>query len=437
MFLPAGTQPGQIIVWYLPTKEPGIAFTTPENIIYVMAYKKGNIFACDNLIGNIQKFQQKHDQKEREVFLLKAIYHIKKRIKIYTRVMKLIKYIFIGFFILVVNHSGLSQYIDCDSTLIEAQKLFNQGMIEKIEEVLKPCFERGFTHNQRAVAYKLIIFVSLLNGDQAKAESTMLTFLHENPKYEIMPDDPVEFVYLFESFKTKSVFSVGFTIGPNFTNPSVKKSVTSGDANNTESSNKSGTGFQAGLAAYRHISQHLFLNIECYYNFNTYQFTDKFKKLGSFEENPDYDIVTYKEKISRIDVPLSLGFETQSRVITYYFTIGGSYSYLFKAYGKPSKEFQYNSEVVNGATKSVLSSRNQHLFFANAGFGTRIKMHHRSLSVDAKVNLGMNPIVIEKNVTDNTLIPDFQYIDDVYRVNTVSLSLGYFFSFYRTQKKQP
>ncbi|NJK85472.1 MAG: PorT family protein [Bacteroidales bacterium] len=201
--------------------------------------------------------------------------------------------------------------------MIEAQKLFKQGIIDEIDDVLQPCINRGFTHNQRSEAYKLIIYVSLLNGDQAKAESTMLSFLKENPKYEIMPDDPVEFVYFFEMYKSKSVFSVGFMSGPNFTNPSVKKSITSGDMNNTESSNQSGPGFHAGIAANRYISPHLFINLECNYIFNSYQFTDKYKKLGNFEVNPLYDIVVYKEKINRIEIPLSAGYETESRILRF------------------------------------------------------------------------------------------------------------------------
>lgn len=348
--------------------------------------------------------------------------------------MKYLKLILFPWFLsLLINFDILSQDVDCKSSLEEAQKLFNQGMIDQIEKVLKPCIEKGFNKSERTEAYKLIIIASLLDGDQAKAENNMFAFLRENPEYEVLPSDPVEFVYLFETYRTKSFFSIGFIIGPNFSDPRIIESYSAGDLNNTISSNKIGAGYHVGLSANRLISKHMFLNLDLIYHFNTYQFRDKYKKLGDYGA-PDYDIVTYKEELNRIELPLSFGFQFQTSSVNYYFKAGAGYSYLLNANGTPSKELEYNSEVINGATKSVKEFRNSHLFSGHAGIGIQVKIPHGYLLLDGKLNIGLNSLVNMKDQPNDIFLPDFLYLDDDFSLNSLSFSVGYFFSFYQAKK---
>ena len=110
---------------------------------------------------------------------------------------------------------------DCATKIQEAQKYYDQGMIDEIPKMLAPCMADGFTRTQKIEAYKLIILSYLFDDNQFEAEKTMLEFLKKYPEYEIMPNDPVEFVYLFESYRTTSVFSFGITAGFNFTDPRI------------------------------------------------------------------------------------------------------------------------------------------------------------------------------------------------------------------------
>jgi len=114
---------------------------------------------------------------------------------------------------------SLSAQEDCLKSFQTARQLYDQGMIDDIHEILAPCIESGFTRTQKIEAYKLIILAYLFDDNQYAAERNMLEFLKKYPEYEVMPNDPVEFVYLFESYKTKAIFSMGVTFGPNLANP--------------------------------------------------------------------------------------------------------------------------------------------------------------------------------------------------------------------------
>ena len=122
---------------------------------------------------------------------------------------------------------------NCTNTLQEARNYYEQGLVEKIPQLLAPCLEEGFSRAQKIEAYKLIILAHLFNYDQIEAETTMEEFLRKFPEYEIMPDDPVEFVYLFESYRTTSVFSVGITAGANITDPRIIEPFTAMDLTHT------------------------------------------------------------------------------------------------------------------------------------------------------------------------------------------------------------
>jgi hypothetical protein len=348
--------------------------------------------------------------------------------------MQFFKTIFLFFLLTSINFSLFSQDDNCVSSLQKAQKLFNQGMIDEIDEILKPCIENGFTRNQRVEAYKLIILASLLDGDQVQAENTMIDFLKRNPEYEIMPNDPVEFVYLFESFRTLSVFSIGIKIGTNASNPVILEPWSSGDLNSTSLSKKPAMGYQVGLSVNRYIARKIFLNVEANYFSNSYKFIHQHEKLGIFS-GVAYETNTFKETIRRYDFPLSVGYEIESYNFNYFIRTGFSYSILTKVSGTPMQEL-FDSEIRNGATTSLVDFRNRQLFLYHVGAGVKHKIPRGFLAADIRFHTGLNKLNIPEKRMDNHYPPDYKYIDSDFTLNSLTISLGYYFSVYQPKKNQ-
>ena len=57
---------------------------------------------------------------------------------------------------------------DCLRSFQNARRLFDQGMIGEIPEMLAPCIESGFTRTQKIEAYKLIILALMMISMQQK-----------------------------------------------------------------------------------------------------------------------------------------------------------------------------------------------------------------------------------------------------------------------------
>ena len=353
------------------------------------------------------------------------------------RFMRNIKTVLIVGFWFVPFIYSLGQSDECTASLQKAQKLYNQGMIEDIASILRPCIENGFTRNQRNEAYKLIILASLLDGNQQLAENTMIEFLKKNPEYEVMPNDPVEFVYLFESYRTLSVFSIGLKFGANLSDPMIIEPYSAGDLNTTVLSDKLGVGYQAGIAANRYVAKHLFINLEFNYCMNSYKFTEKYNKF-SLPEDPVSEVFTFKETVNRVDIPLSIGYEFESKLFNYFIRIGGSYSWLFTAHGNPEGRYNYSygQNIQTGVEVPLESFREKSLYFCHAGLGIKYKVPRGYLVADFRYNFGLNNIVLpEKRFETGELLPGYYHIDDDFSITNFAMSFGYYFSFYQPRKK--
>jgi hypothetical protein len=325
---------------------------------------------------------------------------------------------------------------DCLKSFQTARQLYEDGMIDEIPQILAPCIESGFTRTQKIEAYKLIILAYLFDDNQYAAERKMLEFLKKYPEYEIMPSDPVEFIYLFESFKTKAIFSTGITFGPNLANPRIIEPYNAGDVTYNKSSNTSGPGFQVGFNISRYITDKLFLNIGINYTINQYSFQDNVNYYYNTDEL-QFAEITFRENISIIDIPVTLAYEISSRNVKYYLSTGVSAGKINKATGIPTRVYDINSPPITGADIPMTDFRKNSTFFYIIGAGFKYKVPRGYLMSDISLNIGLNNIINDQNRYKSTeLWSKYFYIDDDYSINYLTLTVGYYFSIYKPKKQR-
>ena len=320
---------------------------------------------------------------------------------------------------------------DCVTKIQEAQKYYDQGMIDEIPSMLAPCMADGFTRTQKIEAYKLIIMSYLFDDNQFEAEKTMLEFLKKYPEYEIMPNDPVEFVYLFESYRTASVFSFGITGGFNLADPRIIEPFSTFDLKHAENTNTFKPGFQVGFGVERYLKRKLLMNVELYLAMDHYEFKDKTNYKQETKE------VTYNEKLYQIELPLTLSYEFTINKIHYVARAGFSAAKISLAKGQPSRKFSQDIQAITGANQDITAYRRQMLYSGIIGAGIRYKVPRGVVSLDLRAKIGFNNIVVRGKRWDNQVLYDrYYYLDDDFSLNTLSLSASYYFSFYSPHKQR-
>lgn len=338
--------------------------------------------------------------------------------------------------VLLVAVPGILQaQTDCGTKIQEAQKLYDQGMIEEIPQMLAPCMENGFTRVQKIEAYKLIILSYLFDDNQFEAEKTMVEFLKKFPEYEIMPNDPVEFVYLFESYRTTSVFSFGLTAGFNLTDPRIIEPFSVFDMNSATLSNNMRAGFQVGVGMGRYLSKKMLLNVEFLFSENQYSFTDELR-VPLAGGNDGINSVVYKEKLYKLELPLTLSYEINARKVHYFVRTGVSLATLTGVTGAATRKYSEEAQPITGEMTDMSDYRTKMLYSAIVGTGIRYKVPRGVLTLDLRANLGLNNLVKpEERYRNQQMITRSYYLDDDFSLTSFSLSAGYYFSFYKPKKQ--
>jgi len=262
----------------------------------------------------------------------------------------------------------------------------------------------------------------------------MLEFLKKFPEYEIMPNDPVEFVYLFESYRTTSVFSFGFTGGFNLSDPRIMVPYSVFDMSNVSLKNSMRTGFQMGIGLGRYISRKMFFNLEFSFAENRYSFTDKI--IVPLPGNDGINSVSYSERLYKAEIPLSIAYEFNAKKVHYFIRTGFSVARITGVSGVASRKYAEEMPAITGETMDMQDYRNSMLYGAVIGSGIRYKVPRGVITVEFRANIGLNNMVIPENRFNlQQQIFKSYYMDDDFSLNVFSLSAGYYFSFYRPKKQ--
>ena len=322
----------------------------------------------------------------------------------------------------------------CLNTLREAKDLYEQGLIDEIPGLLSSCMESGFTRAQRIEAYKLIILAYLFDDDQFAAEKMMDEFLKKFPEYEVMPNDPVEFVYLLESYKTSSFYSINLTFGPTFTNPAIIEQYSVLDAANTDYSNKTGTGFHVGLGISRNLFKSVNGNIGVFYSTYHYSFLEETVTELKDESYSFADIVA-KEEISRIDVPLSFTFVLGRGNLHYTARIGFQVGYVLNAGLSVNRSQSAFDNDISNPDIDLTDYRKSLDYAAVLGAGLEYKIPRGFLVLDLRYRAGLTNVNLGEGRFDNpSHYSRYFHLDDDFRLDYLSIAVGYHFSIYQSKK---
>ena len=342
--------------------------------------------------------------------------------------LKIISFIFL----ILSSFISFSQEDECAFKLREAEKLYQQGLIEEIPELIGNCLESGFNKEDKLQAYKLLILTYLFEDEVQSAENAMFEFIKKYPEYEIVPTDPVDFVYLYESYKAVPIVSFGATLGGSYSIATVKEPWGTNNLNGALGSyNHSGMGLQFGLKFNVFIHDKIEFNSEILYTQNKFEFYDE-NFLGIYTQSFD-------EMQIRLDIPLTFtyDFDLHKKIKT--FVRGGlCMGILMDDYVLASNTYNDNSlEPLTGVDFKVNDQRKTLNYWAVTGTGIKYKIARGYLIYDIQYHLGLSNQVIPENRFSNAdELFYYKYVSNDFWVSNFVMRVGYVYSLYKPTKKQ-
>ena len=323
---------------------------------------------------------------------------------------------------------------DCLNTLKKAKQLYEQGLIDDIPKILSSCMQSGFTRAQRIEAYKLIILTYLFDDNQFEAEKSMDEFLHKFPEYEVMPNDPVEFVYLLQSYKTSLLYSVNLFVGPNFSTRRIIEPYSTLDQNQSTLSDQPGTGFQFGIGLSRNLRKSLSVNVDFIYAFQNYSYSNSSNiQLGT--DNFQFVKIQSKEKLNQLSLPVSLTYGFGKGNLNYFVRLGGEAGMATKS----TLSIERSSDILSVTENNydIQKKRQKYYYAVLMGGGLEYKVPRGYLVLDIRYHMGLNNMTkTQGRYSDPVLVSKYFYIDDDFAINYLSINIGYYFSIYQSRKKK-
>lgn len=332
---------------------------------------------------------------------------------------------------------------DCANTLAEAKDVYEQGLLEKVPKILDNCLKtEGFKKAQQIEAYKLLTLTYLFDDQQTKADEAMLQLLKLEPELEVNPAvDPIEFIELFNSYRTLPLYSFGIVVGSNFTVIERKdrygveplSDLSSGSSNFSKYLDK--FGFMGGLKANRYLSKNLELNLDILYRINRLDF----QASSMF----DFATVESKERQSWIYFPLSLTYDfwAGNKKVWPYARLGIGTGIRLDVESELTREYTSVNGVevlqggVSGQPVDMKDQRRGLYLWGIAGAGIKYKVKRGYLFADLRYNYGiMNAVNTTNRYSNPELIYQYYYVDDDFSMHSFNFTVGLVRSLYKPKK---
>lgn len=331
--------------------------------------------------------------------------------------------------LLLFTSPHLKSQTACSLVLENAEKLFEQGIIEEIPSLLSECIKSGLNYAERERAQKLIILSYLFDNRIQQAENAMMEFLRTNPEYSIQSGDPAEFTSLFSRFRTFPYLSLGAFLGGNLTSATILTSYGPFDHNTDEGHYSPLPEMQIGAAAYIFLTNRLEIILEGIYSRNSFSYTNVQYGFAEIYRN---------ETHQRIEIPLSISYDLPGERWHPYFRIGASYGLILTAHTNYRRSHLDNGSVTSSPLQSsnldIIDRRNTSTLNGIMGAGIKYQINRGFLFFDLRYSYGLSQLVSTENRWDQEIVFRYYYADGDFVTDNLSFSLGYRYSFYKSRK---
>lgn len=182
---------------------------------------------------------------------------------------------FIFIILFFTSALNLSAQNTCSDILKQAERNFDEGKLDEIPQAIETCMKDGFTSEEKMKAYKLLIQTYLFSEKLDLADQVMIRFLREFPSYELVANDPKEFVNLYKTYRTEPIFKMDIFAGLNYSLPQVTEYYSPGNLNQNGISYSSKASFIVGVNYTDRIYKDFDLSIGANFSMYKLEYADK------------------------------------------------------------------------------------------------------------------------------------------------------------------
>ncbi len=317
----------------------------------------------------------------------------------------------------------------CAQTLRTARSTYDQGRLHELPVLLQGCLVNGFTDQEKVEAYKLLTLAYIYLEEPAKADDALLNLLRTDSYFELNTStDPAEFIALYKTFRTWPIYRVGAKVGINASRPNVISSVSALDGSSAEYSTN--LNFQSGLSFEIPIRKNFVLNPELYFQVRSFDYTNQVN-LSSDIKN----VTEGTESGTWLSLPVSIQYLLKENRFNPYVALGVCADYLLGSEITLNRTRE-NSTSIQQQTFTLSPQRNAFNLSLVASAGSKIRAGGGYITTELRFYYGLTPVNDESTAftIDNNVLFDYGYADNYYKLNSLTLTVGYIYNIFNPKK---
>lgn len=326
----------------------------------------------------------------------------------------------------------------CVQSLRLAQSIYDEGRLPAIPALLEDCLKGTQLSAQEKVAgYRLLTLTYIYLEEPALADENYLKILQTDPYFRPSPGvDPPEFVALHKTFRTHPVYRLGARIGINGSKPNVSKSVYVIDGHSEYTPNISLT---TGAVVEIPINNWFTINPELRFELKSFTYDN------AYEVSPPSEVLNTTEgpeKQTWVTLPITVQYsifgETDTRSnLNPYLAAGASVNYLLNS-NINLQRTRANASPVTPTTTGLNPQREKIVIDAVVAAGVKYRMGGGFVVGEVRLNYGITAVSSMETAFENQQLAfSYGYGDNVFKVNTLSLTVGYIQNFFNPKKLSP
>jgi len=335
----------------------------------------------------------------------------------------------------VLSIAGIAkaQLTSCAQTLRLARSTYEQGRLHEVPELLERCIENGFSGQEKVEAYKLLCLAYIYLEEPEKADQAMLDLLRTDHYFQInQSTDPAEFVALYKTFRTAPIYRIGGKLGANASQPNVVSFV---PANDGTSKYSYGIGFQAAITADIPLNDKLTLNPELAFILKNFDYENTATYTEQISQQPRKFTTTGKERQAWVSLPVMMQYRIMKNRFNPYIAAGLSADYLINC----SNEFRRTKEQAASLEQTSIDIALERKKF-NASLmlaaGAKLNVSGGFFLTEIRYSYGLTNVNGKENVYSlfDKTFPTSGYVDGIFKVNSLSVTVGYVYNIFHPKK---
>ncbi len=315
--------------------------------------------------------------------------------------------------------------INCTEQLRQAERRYDEGLLEVIPEMINSCIVSGFTREEKINAYKLLIQTYLFSDKIINADETMYEFLREFPEYSITDVDPKEFVNLYHTYQTDPVMKIEPYLGANYSMPFILENFGVSDLNHNVPQYSSNFGFNAGV----NLTDRIFDKIDGSIGLSLH-----YSRVGYFSQLFDFTHLNGTYTDFYIGLPVSMRYNIRLRNIDMFARSGVEALYLINSGNSLTRGFTGGGDNIV-ETVNLTDYRKRFDIRPFIGFGIAPALGNLRLMFDTGFRFGtIVPVDNDLRYSNDELFEKFYFIEDKWIFNHFYFNVTWVHSIYKPVK---